>query len=195
MSKVVLTHVVITAQAYGNFRHGQVVPVEELPPGDYWKNYLNDGIRYATEDEVSKDFVTITRLKNTPGSAEIELADTKSLLRKKQALIDQLELDAARARNDHAQTESPSLLAGKDKEIKELKVSLADTQQKLAKSQAENIGLKQQLEAAGALGGTGAGGSAGSEPPPLDGQVDPTNAQTDGTTKPNGKGTKKVSSV
>lgn len=189
MSKEVLTHVVITAQAYGNFRHGQVVPVEQLPPGDYWKNYLNDGLRYANEDEVKsgKEFVTITRVKNDPSSVESELAAAKVTIRNKQNRIDQLELDAARTQNDKAQTESPSLLAGKDKEIKELKVGLAEAQQKLAKSQAENIGLKQQLEAAGAVGNN--------EPPTGDGQGDPASTQPDGSTKSNGKGGKKVASV
>lgn len=198
MSKQVLTHVVITAQAYGNFRHGQVVPVEELPPGDYWKNYLNDGLRYATDAEVGKDFVTITKIKNDPSSVESELAAAKVTIRNKQNRIDQLELESARARNDHAQTESPSLLAGKDKEIKELKVSLADTQQKLAKSQAENIGLKQQIEAASGGSGHGsanAGTGGSSEPPAGDNNSDPAGTQPDGSPKANGKGGKKVTSV
>lgn len=148
MSKEVQTHVVVTAQAYGAFRHGQVVPVEKLPPGEYWKNYIGDGLRFATEDEIRKEFVTITRSKNTPGSVEIELANAKIAIRNKQATIDRLELEASRTRNDQAQAESPALLAGKDKDIKELKVALGEAQQKLAKSQAENIGLKQELAAA-----------------------------------------------
>lgn len=160
MSKEVQTHVVVTSQAYGAFRHGQVVPVDKLPPGEYWKNYIGDGLRYATEDEVDKEFVTIIRSKNAPGSVEIELANAKVTIRNKQATIDRLELEASRTRNDQAQAESPALLAGKDKEIKELKVALGEAQQKLAKSQAENIGLKQELAAKA----TSTPGSSGGEP-------------------------------
>jgi hypothetical protein len=172
MSKVVETHVVVTAQAFGGFRHGQVVPIESLPNGDYWKGYLNDGLRYATDAEVGNEFVTVTPSKSAPTSVETDLAEAKKTIRLKQNRIDQLELEQSRLHNDKAQAESPALLAGKDKEIKELKVALSDAQQKLAKSQAENISLKQQIASASAVNAGGGGthepstqGTQGSEPP------------------------------
>lgn len=197
MPKVVETHVVVTAQAYGGFRHGQVVAIENLPAGDYWKGYLNDGLRYATDAEVGNEFVVVTPDKNAPTSVETDLAEAKKTIRLKQNRIDQLELEQSRLHNDKAQAESPALLAGKDKEIKELKVALSDAQQKLAKSQAENISLKQQIANANSANAGSGGthepstqGTQGSEPPAPavsgDTQTDPS---PEGP-KPNGKGKK-----
>jgi hypothetical protein len=205
MPKVVETHVVVTAQAFGGFRHGQVVAVENLPNGDYWKGYLNDGLRYATDAEVGKEFVVVTPDKHTPTSVETDLAEAKKTIRLKQIRIDQLELEQSRLHNDKAQAESPALLAGKDKEIKELKVALSDAQQKLAKVQSENIALKQQVAVSAntqqPVVNVGQGGTPGtttpsttnptSEPPAPEGPADPAAATNDGP-KPNvnGKGKK-----
>lgn len=167
MSKELQTHIVVTAHGYGPYRHGQVVPVEKLE-GEHWKNYLNDGIRYATAEESEKEFVTITPNKNSPASVEIELAQAKHALRQRQERIDQLELELSRKRNDEAQAESPALLAGKDKQIKDLQQSLGQAQIKISQQGAEIAELKKQLEAKSQTPSTGGESESGggSEPPP-----------------------------
>lgn len=190
MSKELQTHIVVTAHGYGQYRQGQVVPVANLE-GEHWKNYLNDGIRYATEEEAEKEFVTITPNKNSPASVEIELAQAKHALRQRQERIDRLELELSRKANDQAQAESPSLLAGKDKQIKELQQSFGQAQIKISQQGAEIAELKKQLEAklqttpSTESESEGGGSGSGSETPP----ANPTGPTNPDAGKP-GKGKK-----